>query len=101
VFACPNRLVVKLANISGFSHALTDMVLCRDQARRDILNEAKILTGPLKSLQGRVVPYFDGLMGSIQSRADSTDTYEEIWCAVHQDAGGVLDTKYKLVPAVR
>lgn len=43
-------------------------LLTRVEARKGILSEAKVFAGPLRGLQGVVVPRFGGLMGSLQNR---------------------------------
>jgi hypothetical protein len=90
-------LIAKLTDMRSFAETRVDGYdsYTRSKAQRAVANEVRLFTGPLGSLQGKVVPRFEGLMGSIQQDG------EQVWCAVYEDVGVELVPKEMFNPVIQ
>ncbi len=91
------NLIAKFTDITSFpthAHPSYNSYTSSD-ARRAVANEIHIFLGPLKILQGHIVPRFLGMVGSLQSDG------AEVWCAVFGDVGRTLPKEQRCDPLIR
>jgi len=106
--ATPDELqmrLVKLANVSVLPSSpdptYEDSVPTISEGRRLILNEARLYIGPLRPLQGVVVPHFEGLFRTLPQSSNSNACIPEVWCVLQEDGGMALSKADRLKPVVQ
>jgi len=92
-------LIAKITNVEAFPSDSEEAQelgsYTRSEARHAILNETRLFSGPLKFLQGKVVPRFYGMFRSIRSREG------QVWCGVYDDAGIALSDVNLMNPVIQ
>ncbi|WVR00434.1 hypothetical protein IAU59_007577 [Kwoniella sp. CBS 9459] len=101
--------VVKLANISSFPASSSDIhVATKTVASEAIMLEYHVYRYQCPSLQGQVIPFFDGLYGSIQRQhaqngtsSEASARADEVWIAVMEYAGLPIPSHIRNFPRIK
>lgn len=92
----PADLIVKFCNLTSFFPLQANKYLySQDEARTALRAEMTCCTGPLRPLQGDIVPKFYGIFGSWQPGNG------QWWCAMFEDAGVSLTPGDGVNPDIR